>query len=77
MLLGRFHFTITGLVLLDERLVLNLVVVDFTFLLRELYLYLVSFLNCSLVLSNQDVLVKLDFLLPLLHAHLHLVLLVL
>ena len=77
MLLGRFHFTITGLVLLDERLVLNLVVVDFTFLLRELYLYLVPFLNGSLVLSNQDVLVKLDFLFPLLHAHLHLVLLVL
>ncbi len=77
MFLGGFHFSVTRLVLLDERFVFDLVVVYFTLLLRKLHLHLMPFLSRSLMLRDQNILMKLNLLLPLLHTHLYLMLLVL
>ena len=66
-----------GFVFLDERFVLNFMVINFGLLFRELHLHIMPLLYSSLMLSHQNIFMQLYLLLPLLHRHLHLMLLIL
>ena len=77
MLLGVGLLAVGGFVFLDERFVLNFMVINFGLLFRELHLHIMPLLHSSLVLSHQNILMQLYLLLPLLHRHLHLMLLIL
>lgn len=63
--------------LLDQSLILDLQVLNLGLSLCQLDGNLVPLILGCLILCQQDILVHLDLLLPLLHGHLHLVLLVL
>ncbi len=70
-------FTTAALISLDETLVLDSEVLDLVVALLQLNLDLMALLLSCLQLTDQDVLVHLDFFLTLLHGHLELILAIL
>ena len=77
MLAHSLNFTGRGLRFLDKTLILNSQVLDLVLSELKLNSYFVALLLSSLELTNEDVLVNLDLLFSLLHAHLQLILSVL